>query len=115
MEILKDIQRRISERPKARAYYGALRLGLYPDQDHEKATDRDEELADQALKIEEEIKKAKEEHSLNQLEMEKKIRSSLLADLFKICDKENGSCKKHLKQSCRNGQKSIRSTKFLLK
>ena len=50
---------KISERPKARAYYGALRLGLYPDQDHEKATDRDEELADQALKIEEEIQKAK--------------------------------------------------------
>ena len=48
----------------------------------------DEELADQALKIEEEIQKAKEEHSLNQLEMEKKIRSSLLADLFKICDKK---------------------------
>ena len=79
---------KISERPRARAYYGALRLGLYPDQDHEKATDKDEELADQALRIEVEIQKAKEEHSLNQLEMEKKIRSSLLADLFKICDKK---------------------------
>ena len=71
-----------------RAYYGALRLGLYPDQDYEKPTDRDDELADQAIKIEENIQKAKEEHSLNQLEMEKKIRSSLLADLFKICDKK---------------------------
>ena len=104
---------KISERPKARAYYGALRLGLYPDQDYEKATDKDEELMDQALKIEVEIQKAKEEHSLNQLKMEKKIRSSLLADLLKFVTRK-WILQKHLKQSCRNGQKSIRSKSFFL-
>jgi type I restriction enzyme, R subunit len=77
-----DMPESLARSPKARAYFGAIRLALGETASKALGTDEAARLADEALAIERVVDAAVAEHSLNLRDMEAAIRNGLLPGLF---------------------------------
>jgi type I restriction enzyme R subunit len=78
-----DIPQALADNPRARAYYGAIRLVLGESAFNENSPTQLGALADQALTIDRIVDQALAEHSLNPQTIETQIRKELLPGLFK--------------------------------
>ena len=73
---------------KLRAYYGVLRMLVEPQLGADKSSVRDSDYVQNARLIDEVINNARTQHSLDPIEMEKKIRGQLLGKLFHFTNKQ---------------------------